>query len=99
MAGPTPMSVERSLRRLGEHMTTWRKLQRLTTTVLSERAGVDRSTLRAIETGRGTTSIENLLRVLRVLGIMDKVVECADPYTTDVGKLRADEVLPRRVRD
>jgi hypothetical protein len=29
---------------------------------------------------------------------MDRVVEAADPYTTDVGKLRADEVLPNRVR-
>ena len=98
MAGPNPLSVDRSLRTLGEHVATWRKLQRLTTTLLSERAGINRSTLRAIETGRGTASTENLLRVLWVLGIVGHVVESADPYMTDLGKLRADEVLPRRVR-
>ncbi|HVA99733.1 MAG TPA: helix-turn-helix transcriptional regulator, partial [Acidimicrobiales bacterium] len=65
---------------------------------LANRAGIARSTLQSIEAGRGGTNIENILRVLRALGIMEKVVEGADPYTTDVGKLRADEVLPQRVR-
>jgi len=27
------------------------------------------------------------------------VLDAADPYQTDVGKLRADEILPRRVRE
>ena len=54
--------------------------------------------LRAIEQGRGTVSTENLLRVLRILGVMDEVVKAADPYETDVGRLRMDETLPRRVR-
>jgi hypothetical protein len=39
-----------------------------------------------------------LLRVLRVLGVMEAVVAAADPYSTDVGKLRVDEQLPQRVR-
>jgi hypothetical protein len=30
---------------------------------------------------------------------MDIVVQAADPYETDVGRLRVDEVLPKRVRD
>lgn len=29
---------------------------------------------------------------------MDAVVAAADPYTTDIGKLRVDEQLPQRVR-
>ena len=44
-------------------------------------------------------STENLLRVLRIIGIMDTVVKSADPYETDVGRLRMDEILPKRVRD
>ena len=44
-------------------------------------------------------STENLLRVLRTIGIMDSVVNAADPYETDVGRLRMDEILPKRVRD
>jgi hypothetical protein len=36
--------------------------------------------------------------VLRIIGIMDTVVAAADPYQTDVGRLRMDEILPKRVR-
>jgi len=43
-------------------------------------------------------SIENLLRVLRALGILDTLPRALDPYETDLGRLRADEQLPRRVR-
>ena len=34
----------------------------------------------------------------RIIGIMDSVVAAADPYRTDVGRLRMDEILPKRVR-
>jgi transcriptional regulator with XRE-family HTH domain len=98
MSKEQPLGVTRNLRVLGEHVSAWRKLQRLTTTSVAARAGVTRNTLRAIEQGTGTTSTENLFRVLRVLGIADGIVSAADPYKSDVGKLRVDEVLPRRVR-
>ena len=93
-----PLAVERALRVLGEHVSNWRKLNRLTAAQVAERANISRETLRAIEQGKGTASTENLLRVLRIIGIMDGVVAAADPYQTDVGRLRMDEVLPKRVR-
>jgi transcriptional regulator with XRE-family HTH domain len=94
----TPLAVERALRVLGEHVSNWRKLNRLTAAQVAERANISRETLRAIEQGKGTASTENLLRVLRIIGIMDGVVAAADPYLTDVGRLRMDEALPKRVR-
>jgi transcriptional regulator with XRE-family HTH domain len=94
----TPLAVERGLRILGEHVSNWRKLNRLTAAQVSERANISRETLRAIEQGKGTASTENLLRVLRIIGIMDSVVAAADPYQSDVGRLRMDEILPKRVR-
>jgi transcriptional regulator with XRE-family HTH domain len=94
----TPLAVNRALRALGTHVADWRKLQRLTAAQVAERAGISRDTLRAIEQGKGTASTENLLRVLRILGILDGMVAAADPYQTDVGRLRADEILPKRVR-
>lgn len=94
-----PIAVARGLHGLGVHLSTWRKLQRLTTTAVANRAGITRNTLRSLEHGTGTASTESLLRVLRVLGVMDAVVAAADPYRSDVGKLRADEVLPQRVRE
>lgn len=94
----TPISVARALRLLGQYVSTTRKLQRITAAQLAERAGIARDTLRAVEQGRGTVGTENLLRVLRGIGVMDVVVAAADPYQTDVGKLRVDENLPQRVR-
>lgn len=91
-------SSRRALRVLGAHVADWRKLQRLTAAQVAERSDISRDTLRAIEQGKGTASTENLFRVLRVLGILDSVVAAADPYLTDTGRLRADEILPKRVR-
>jgi DNA-binding XRE family transcriptional regulator len=91
-------ALGRGLRAFGENAAAWRKLQRLSAGTVAARAGISRDTLRAIEAGRGTASLENTFRVLRVLGVLDRVVEASDPYNTDVGRLRADEVLPRRVR-
>lgn len=42
--------------------------------------------------------MENLLKVARALGVLDQLVLSLDPYSTDVGRLRADEQLPGRVR-
>lgn len=56
------------------------------------------ATLARLERGEGGASVENLFRVLRALGILDGVLTALDPYETDIGRLRADEELPRRVR-
>jgi hypothetical protein len=42
--------------------------------------------------------MENLLRVLRGLGVLDSLPKALDPYETDIGRLRSDERLPQRVR-
>jgi transcriptional regulator with XRE-family HTH domain len=94
----TPIPVTGELRRLGEHVAIWRKLMRLTSAELADRAGISRATLRAIEHGTGSASTENLLRVLRVIGVLEPVVSAADPYSTDLGRLRQGELLPQRVR-
>jgi len=98
VAGRTPIPVAHALADLGDHLRTWRKLNGLTSALVAERAGISRQTLRDIETGTGTVSTGNLLRVLRVLGILPAVVAAADPLSTEVGRLRADQALPQRVR-
>ncbi len=94
----TPIPVKRALRALGEDVVTWRKLQRLTAAQVADRAGIDVKTLRALEHGEGSISLENTLRVARAIGVLDTFVGALDPYTTDVGRLRAEERLPTRVR-
>jgi transcriptional regulator with XRE-family HTH domain len=95
---PPPLAVRRALRDVGGHVQAWRKLRGLTQNQLADRAGVDRKTLMRVERGDGGVSLEIVLRVLHGLGILDSVPTAVDPYETDVGRLRADDQLPRRVR-
>ena len=95
---PTPIPVQRALRELGEDIVTWRKLQRLTAAQVADRAGVDVKTLRSLEHGEGSPSLENTLRVARAIGVLDKLATALNPYATDVGRLRTEERLPARVR-
>ena len=90
--------MRRALRQVAEGVRGWRKLRGLTQTQLADRAGVSRDTLIRLERGDGGASVENLLRVLRALGVLDALPRALDPYETDLGRLRADEQLPRRVR-
>lgn len=83
---------------MGAHLATWRRLRGLTAAQVADRAGISRPTLTSLEAGTGGTSLENLLRVARALGIMDGIVASVDPYESDVGRLRSEEQLPQRVR-
>ncbi len=94
---PRPVAVSRALREVGESIATWRRLRDLTVLEVSDRAGVGLSTLQRLERGQGGT-MESFLRVARALGVMDEVVRAVDPMSTDVGRLRAVDALPSRVR-
>ncbi len=93
----TPLPLTRALTRMGEDLATWRKLRRLTVVETADRAGVSVSTLTRLESGRGA-SLEHTLAVARALGVLDSLARSVDPYETDVGRARADEALPSRVR-
>ncbi|HTE62243.1 MAG TPA: helix-turn-helix transcriptional regulator [Solirubrobacteraceae bacterium] len=86
------------MRQTAENIAGWRKLRGLTQAQLADRSGVSRETLIRLEHGDGGVKIENLLRVLRALGVLDGLGRALDPYESDVGRLRADEQLPQRVR-
>ncbi|MGH2889393.1 MAG: helix-turn-helix domain-containing protein [Solirubrobacteraceae bacterium] len=98
MATPTPLPVQRAARDISEHFVAWRKLRGLTVQQVADRAGVSARTVGRLATDPGSVSLENLLRIARALGILDSVVAAADPLNTDVGRLRAGEQLPQRVR-
>jgi transcriptional regulator with XRE-family HTH domain len=93
-----PPAIRRALRAVAEDVVVWRKLRRLTQAQLAERADVSIATLRRLERGDGGVSLENVLRVLRGLGIIDSLHRSLDPYESDIGRLRLDERLPQRVR-
>jgi len=98
MQRSVPLSVRRSLRRVTDDLSAWRKLRGLTQVQLADRSGVHRDTISRLERGDGGVSLENVLRVLRGLGLLETLTQSLDPYESDVGRLRADEQLPQRVR-
>lgn len=95
---PVPPAIRRATRLVSEDISGWRKLRGLTQAQLADRSGISRDTLTRLEGGDGGVSIENVLKVLRGLGILDIVTRALDPYESDVGRLRSDRELPRRVR-
>ena len=93
-----PKAVATTLKTIGEDLTTWRKLRQLTARQVADRAGISISTVLRLESGK-SSSLESLIRVARALGIHEELKIALDPYSTDIGRLRADEALPRRVRN
>jgi transcriptional regulator with XRE-family HTH domain len=97
MDRPAPTAVSRAMTEVGESLRTWRRLRELTVAETADRAGIGVSTLQRLEHGRGGT-VETLVRVARALGVLDQLTAAVDPLTTDVGRLRATDALPVRVR-
>jgi transcriptional regulator with XRE-family HTH domain len=94
----TPPAIKRATRGLTEDIVAWRKLRGLTQAQLADRSGIGRATLARFEQGDGGIGLESLLRILRALGILENLTRALDPYESDVGRLRSEEGLPRRVR-
>ena len=65
------------LQELGENIKLARKRRRLTTIQVSERAGIDRTTLYLIEKGTPSVSMGAYFNVLRVLGLQDDFLKLA----------------------
>ena len=93
-----PLAVRRVERELAEHLVTWRKLRGMTQAQLADRANLSRDTLARLEGGEASISVENLLLVLRALGILDALPRALDPLSSDLGRLRSEQALPVRVR-
>jgi transcriptional regulator with XRE-family HTH domain len=90
--------VRRALGNVADSVSTWRRLRGLTQAQLADRAGVSRGVARRLEAADGGVSVENLLRILRALGIHELLIDALDPMSSDIGRLRAEEHLPTRVR-
>jgi len=78
--------IDRQVMEFGEHVRGWRMVLGLTAQQVSERAGITRDTLRKIA------------QVLRALGILDQIVDAADPLASDIGRLRAGRLTRKRAR-
>ena len=93
----TPIAVQRATVEIGQSLRTWRRLRELTVAEVADRADVSPSTLQRLEHGEGAT-LDTVLRVARALGVLEQLTAAVDPMSTDVGRLRAGQALPARVR-
>lgn len=80
--------ISRDIEKGGRKYQTGRKRRNLTTIQISERAGIDRTTLYHIEKGNPSVSFGAYFNVLRVLGLQD-----------DFLKLAADDEFGRKLQD
>ena len=90
--------IARSATQLGENIRVWRKLLGLRAEQVAERANISLATYSKIENGHQGVSLSKFLAVLRALGLLQKVETATDPYESDLGRIRADQLLPKRVR-
>ncbi len=78
----------RLLEQMGENIKLARKRRKLTTAMVAERAGIDRTTLYHIERGSGSVAMGAYFNTLRVLGLHE-----------DILKLAADDEFGRKLQD
>lgn len=96
--GMSGYRIHRQVTEFGEHVRGWRMVLGLTAQQVSERAGITRDTLRKIESGNPNVSFNSVTQVLRALGILDQLVDAADPLASDIGRLRAGRLTRKRAR-
>jgi hypothetical protein len=92
-----PLPVRRGLRKLGADISIGRRRRKITTTLMAQRAFIDRRSLARVEKGDPGVSMAIYATVLYVLGMMDRLGDLASPANDSIGQMLADEQLPRRV--
>lgn len=93
-----PIPARMSLRKLGSDLKDARLRRRLSTTVVSERAFLNRKTLRKIEMGDAGVSMGAYASVVFVLGMTDRLADVADARFDKIGLTLEEERLPKRIR-
>lgn len=98
MKRPVPARVRIAARRIGENLSAWRRMLGLTSEEMADKASVSRDTISRLENGDPSVSMSTFLAVLRACSILDLVEDATDPYQSDLGRARADQLIPQRVR-
>jgi hypothetical protein len=93
-----PIPVRNALRKLGRDIRDARLRRRLPTTVMANRAFINRKTLGKVENGNPGVSVGTYATVLFVLGMTDRFAELADARFDRVGLTLEEERLPKRIR-
>ena len=93
MRRPSPAKVRLAAERIGQHVVTWRRLLGLTAEQVAQRAGISAPTLRKLEHGDPSVTLETYLNVLRALGRLD------DAVTAQLLQHNAQRFLNRQMKE
>lgn len=85
------------MREIASNLSLARRQQRITVELLANRTNLSIPTVRKM-LNEGSGSFESFLRIARALGFLDGVVEATDPLNTGIGRIMAEEDVPKRVR-
>ena len=92
-----PLPVKRALRKLGADISVARRRRKITTTLMAQRAFIDRRSLARVEKGDAGVSMAIYATVLFVLGMIDRLADFASTANDSIGQMLADESLTTRV--
>ena len=95
---PTSPVIKRSAATIGEHLSTWRRIEGIPARELAERAGVSVDTISRLEHGDPSVGLGKVLAVSRIIGILPQVEDAFDPTSTEYGRLQLLRQVPKRVR-
>lgn len=87
-APPLLPKLDRIFKQIGENIKLARLRRRFSASIVSERAGISRNTLRTIENGNPGVSLGIYARVLHVLGLEN-----------DLSLISKDDILGRKLQD
>jgi hypothetical protein len=93
-----PLPVVRALRKLGQDIRDARRRRRIPVAVAAERASISKTTWLKVEKGDPGVLAGTYVKVLFVLGLVEKIAQLADPASDSVGLRLEEEQLPRRIR-
>lgn len=92
------LQVKNALSQLGRDIQTARKRRRMSVADFCSRIGVSDKTLAKLERGDGGVRLETFAMALLALGMLDRMVEIADPALDAIGIGLDREKLPERIR-
>jgi DNA-binding XRE family transcriptional regulator len=92
-----PIPVQRALLKLGRGIRDARIRRRIPTSVMADRALINRMTLYKIERGNPSVSVAAYATVLFILGLVDSFADLADAKLDEVGLSLEEERLPKRI--